>query len=146
MFIKGIKNLVVPYLNNINLVRPYLSIFKYNCVMHSVRASLGCLILRADSTLSSRLTLICQFYKDTSTIPEGIWGFFTSPSCRENRQLLTSAVVKPTYGQTCRNPVISRHVLVLLRTIPISTCFYLPSHAAVIRKAIIPKFLITRNF
>lgn len=35
-------------------------------------ASTGCLILRADFVLSSRLTLIYQFYKDTSTIPEGI--------------------------------------------------------------------------
>ncbi|TGZ57427.1 hypothetical protein DBV15_05807 [Temnothorax longispinosus] len=43
-------------------------------------ASSKFLILRADSALSSRLTLICQFYKDTSTIPEGIWGFFTSLS------------------------------------------------------------------
>lgn len=80
-------------------------------------ASSRFLILRADSALSSRLTLICQFYKDTSTIPEGIWGFFTSPSWQENRQLLTSAVVKPTYGPTCRNPVISRCVLTSLKIV-----------------------------
>lgn len=44
---------------------------KYNCAMRSVRID-GMLNTQSGFVLSSRLTLIYQFYKDTPTIPEGI--------------------------------------------------------------------------